>query len=129
MTKLNQTSVKRPLSPHLSIYKPQITSVLSISHRLTGVALYVGTVFLALWTILSVYGCASCINPLIKTPVGYGILGIWSLALYYHLCNGVRHLFWDAGKGYEISVVTRSGVLVVIASVAMTLLTWAFAAV
>ena len=116
---------KRPLSPHLSVYNPQITSVLSISHRLTGLALYLGAALLAVWIMLTVYGCADCVNPLIFSPFGLVIIGAWSFAFYYHMLNGIRHLFWDIGKGYEISTVTKSGIAVVIGAVALTAGTWA----
>ena len=112
-------SSNRPLSPHLTIYKPQITSVLSITHRLTGVALLIGAVLLAWWIVFNVYGCGSCINPLGKI-----FLFLWSLALYYHLLNGIRHLFWDMGKGFEIKTVNFTGVLVLILTIILTVSTW-----
>ena len=115
---------KRPLSPHLSIYKPQITSILSITHRLTGFGLFVGSLLLAWWIVLSVYGCASCVNPLITSSVGKVFIGLWTLALYYHLLNGIRHLFWDMGKGFEIKVVNASGVAVVLGAIALTVASW-----
>ena len=125
MSKNKQTNnYNRPLSPHLSIYKPQITSILSITHRLTGIALLVGTILLAWWIIFNVYGCGSCINPLIDSKVGKLVLFLWSLALYYHLLNGIRHLFWDIGKGFEIKVVKFSGVLVVFLTIILTVATW-----
>lgn len=119
-------SNKRPLSPHLSIYKPQITSVLSITHRLSGVALFVGAILLAWWVVFNTYGCGSCVNALVGSTVGQIFLGLWSLALYYHLLNGVRHLFWDIGKGYELKTLYRSGYFVLFGSVALTALSWFF---
>lgn len=114
----------RPLSPHLTIYKPQITSVLSISHRLTGLALFVGTLILAWWIILSIYGNCDCINKIImSTPVRF-LLVLWTLALYYHLLNGIRHLFWDMGKGFEIKAVNKSGIIVVLGAFGLTLASW-----
>jgi succinate dehydrogenase / fumarate reductase cytochrome b subunit len=117
-------SSNRPLSPHLTIYKPQITSVLSITHRLTGVALLIGAVLLAWWIVFNVYGCGSCINPLIASNLGKIFLFLWSLALYYHLLNGIRHLFWDMGKGFEIKTVNFTGVLVLILTIILTVSTW-----
>jgi len=125
MSEKNQNNnSKRPLSPHLTIYKPQITSVLSISHRLTGLALFVGTLILAWWIILSIYGNCDCINQIItSTPVRF-FLVLWTLALYYHLLNGIRHLFWDMGKGFEIETVNKSGILVILGAVGLTLSSW-----
>jgi len=114
----------RPLSPHLSIYKPQITSVLSILHRITGFCLYFGMLALALWVVLNVYGYGEWINQCLYSFYGKILMFLWSLALYYHLCNGIRHLYWDMGKGFALSAVTRSGVLVLLATVGLTGLTW-----
>lgn len=115
---------KRPLSPHLTIYKPQISSVLSISHRISGFTLYIGSLLLGLWVALSAYGCARCINPLIDSIPGRMLMFLWSLALYYHLLNGIRHLFWDFGKGYEIKNLNASGLAVVFGAVVLTALSW-----
>lgn len=122
MSKVNKD--KRPLSPHIGIYKPQITSILSITHRITGFALYVGALLLAVWIIANVYGCASCINPLISSSFGKIILILWSFALFYHMLNGIRHLFWDMGKGFEIKTVNITGIIVVIGAVFMTVASW-----
>ena len=114
----------RPLSPHIGIYKPQITSILSISHRISGLALYAGAILLAWWIIANIYGCGSCINALITSTVGTVVLVLWSLALFYHMLNGIRHLFWDMGKGFEIKTVNRTGILVIIGALLMTVLSW-----
>lgn len=118
---------QRPLSPHLQIYKPQITSVLSITHRATGVALSVGTLVLVAWLWAAAYSapCYQWLTAQLKTPVGLALLGGWSLAFYYHLGNGIRHLFWDAGKGFSIPAVYRSGALVLLFAAVMTAGTWA----
>ena len=115
---------QRPLSPHLSIYKPQITSILSIAHRFSGVVLFAGSWLLALWVIFSTYGCASCFNTLIASIYGQIALFLWSAALYYHLLNGIRHLFWDIGMGFEIKTVSRSGVAVLVGTLALLAGTW-----
>lgn len=117
---------ERPLSPHLTIYRPQITSVLSISHRATGVFLFLGSFVLIWGMVLDIYGC-DCIFPLFHTSIGQLALFAWSFFLFYHLCNGIRHLFWDAGKGFEIHQVTASGILVLFASTILTLISWAIA--
>lgn len=116
----------RPLSPHLMIYKPQITSILSISHRITGLGLFLGTIILAWWVFFNVYGCTSCINPLIFSVVGRFFLVLWTLALYYHMLNGIRHLFWDTGKGFELKTLRKSGIFVVLGAVVLTLASWLY---
>ncbi len=118
---------KRPLSPHIGIYKPQITSVLSITHRITGFGLYIGALLLAWWIIANVYGCGNCINSFIASDIGVAFLVLWSMALYYHLLNGIRHLFWDMGKGFEIKTVNRSGIAVLAGTLILTLVSWGFA--
>jgi len=120
-----QQARKRPLSPHLSIYRPQITSVLSIMHRFTGVILFAGVVLFAWWVIANVYGCGRCVNGLLFTDTGKVIWVLFTLALYYHLLNGIRHLCWDVGKGYALRTVTISGWLVLCGTVVLTVLTWA----
>lgn len=123
----NKNNGQRPLSPHLGIYKPQITSMLSISHRISGFALFVGAILLGWWLVLNIYGCGSCINNLVFSPVGKIFILAWSAALYYHLLNGVRHLCWDIGKGYEIATVNKTGALVLILALALTAATWVIA--
>jgi succinate dehydrogenase / fumarate reductase cytochrome b subunit len=118
----------RPLSPHLQIYRPQITSVLSILHRITGFALSVGLLLLAGLIISAAFGQQSfdLVRGQMGTWYGYILLMGWSWAFYYHLCNGIRHLFWDMGKGFELSTVTTSGWAVVLASLTMTAVTWVY---
>ncbi|EDP62793.1 succinate dehydrogenase, cytochrome b subunit [alpha proteobacterium BAL199] len=122
---------RRPLSPHLQIYKPQLTSVLSISHRATGVGLAAGLLLLTWWLLAAAAGPDSfaVVQDFLGSWLGYLILFGFSYALMFHLCNGVRHLFWDAGWGFELDTVYKSGWAVVIASVALTVLAWAIAIV
>ena len=112
------SSGNRPLSPHLQVYRPQLTSMLSILHRLTGVALAVGTLLLVYWLAAAASGpeAFAVARGLIGSVIGRLLLLGWTFALFYHLCNGIRHLFWDAGYGFELAAVYRSGWLVVIAS-------------
>jgi succinate dehydrogenase / fumarate reductase, cytochrome b subunit len=119
-------SSNRPLSPHLQVYRPQITSTLSILHRLTGIALAVGTLLLTWWLVAAAAGpeAFATAQGLIGSLFGQLLLFGWSFAFFYHLCNGIRHLTWDAGYGFEIETATRSGWLVVIASVVLTLVAW-----
>ena len=120
------TSQDRPLSPHLQVYRPQLTSVLSILHRLTGVALAVGTLLLVYWLVSVAAGAEAyeTARALIGSIFGRLLLFGWSIALFYHLCNGIRHLFWDIGLGYELPVVYRTGWAVVIVTLGLTLLSW-----
>ena len=119
---------ERPLSPHLQIYRPQITSVLSIMHRITGVALSVGTFLIVIWIISLSLGENFYEYYLIfvKSWVGKLILVGFTFALSYHLSNGIRHLFWDLGYGYELNVVFRSGVAVLISAFMLTSIIWAY---
>ena len=104
-------SKTRPLSPHLQIYKLPLPAVMSISHRLSGVALSSGTILLAIWLLCLAGGQESFAIAQMVTSHWFGQLVLfgYSVALFYHMCNGIRHLFWDAGKGLEIESVYRSG--------------------
>jgi succinate dehydrogenase / fumarate reductase cytochrome b subunit len=119
-------SIERPLSPHLQVYRPQLTSVLSILHRITGVALAVGTLLLAWWLLAAASGPSAFASAqaFLASWIGRLLLFGWSFALFYHLCNGIRHLFWDAGLGFELKNAYASGWCVVAASAAVTLLAW-----
>ena len=117
---------QRPLSPHLQIYKPQLTSVLSILHRGCGVVLAVGTIFLTWWLV-----CAVTDDRAFRAAQGFwgswiGLILLfgWTFALFFHLSNGIRHLVWDAGYGFELETAYRSGWIVVGAASALTLVAW-----
>jgi succinate dehydrogenase / fumarate reductase, cytochrome b subunit len=120
------TARNRPLSPHLQVYRPQLTSVLSISHRVTGVALAVGTLLLVYWLVSAAAGPDSyaTAKSVIGSWLGIVLLFGWTYALFYHLCNGIRHLFWDAGYGFELPTVYRTGWTVVASSTVLTVFTW-----
>jgi len=120
---------RRPLSPHLQVYRPQITSVMSITHRATGVALAVGTLLLTYWLVAAASGPEAYAHAQsrLSSKLGLLFLFLWTLALFYHLSNGVRHLFWDAGYGFELETVDKTGKWVIIAAVALTLLAWIIA--
>ncbi|MDJ0982336.1 MAG: succinate dehydrogenase, cytochrome b556 subunit [Kiloniellales bacterium] len=120
------TTQNRPLSPHLQVYRPQLTSMLSITHRLTGVALAIGTFLLVWWLVAAATGpeAYATAQVAISSVIGRLLLFGWTLALFYHLCNGIRHLFWDAGYGYELKSAYASGWAVMAGSVALTLLAW-----
>ncbi len=121
------SAVNRPLSPHLGIYRKQLTSVLSITHRATGVALAAGLLLLAYWLHALAAGpeAYQSAQALLGSIVGRVVLFAFTLSLFYHLCNGIRHLFWDAGFGFEIENVYRSGRAVVVATILLSLLAWA----
>jgi len=118
--------MNRPISPHLQIYKPQLTSVLSITHRATGVFLSLGIPLFVYWVWSLEQGpeAYATARAFIGSVFGRALLFFWSFAFFYHLCNGIRHLFWDIGKGFELPDVYRSGWLVVGVSAGITLLTW-----
>jgi len=118
----------RPLSPHLQIYKPQITSVLSILHRMTGVSLSIGSLIIVAWIVSLSLGVESYSYFMSITDHWFSHLALFgfSFALYYHLSNGIRHLFWDAGFGFELKHVYMSGSIVVASAFIMTILTWYF---
>ena len=116
----------RPVSPHLQIYRPQLTSVLSIVHRGTGIVLAAGTLFLVYWlnALAAGAGAFDQLRHLMGAWYGQVILLGFSFSLFYHLCNGVRHLFWDAGLGFELETAYRSGKAVVAVSLLLTAATW-----
>jgi len=120
------TLVRRPLSPHLQVYRPQITSMLSITHRATGVALSVGSLVLTWWLVAAASSDAAygTVSAVIRNPFGLLLLFGWTAALWYHFCNGIRHLAWDAGYGFDLPSTHRSGWAVLIAAAALTLFTW-----
>lgn len=116
----------RPLSPHLQVYRWQLTMAMSILHRITGVALAVGTLLLVWWLLAAAAGPETyetariCLGSWLGRLLLFG----WSFALFYHLCNGIRHLGWDLGLGFEIGTAYATGWTVVAASVALTILAW-----
>lgn len=116
----------RPLSPHLQVYKPQLTSMLSILHRLTGVALAFGTLLLVWWLIAAATGPGAydAVQSFIGSILGRLLLLGWTFSLFYHLANGIRHLAWDTGRGFELATAYSTGWLVVIAAIVLTLASW-----
>jgi succinate dehydrogenase / fumarate reductase cytochrome b subunit len=120
------TSDQRPLSPHVQIYRPQLTSVLSITHRLTGVFLSVGSPLLVIWLMMSAAGpqSYSAVHAFLASWFGIVLLLGWTFSLFFHLCNGIRHLFWDAGYGFELEAIYASGWAVVAISAVLTLAAW-----
>ena len=124
---MSQSVNKRPLSPHLQIYKPQITSVLSITHRMTGVFLSIGLLAIVyyFYSLTAGEDTFEATRTMLKSPLGLLFLFAWTFSLFYHLSNGIRHLFWDIGKGFELEDMQKSGWLVIVAALGLTILTWA----
>lgn len=120
--------VSRPLSPFMlgQYYRFQISSVLSFGHRLTGLGLSVGTIFIAVWVMSAVAGpeAYARFSWFAHTPIGLLLLLGWSWALLYHLCNGIRHLVWDFGYAFEKKDVDLGGWIVVVASLLLTAAVW-----
>lgn len=121
---MNKTG--RPLSPHLTIYRWPITMTLSILHRMTGVALSIGLIVLVVWLESIAIGvdAYAMVAGLMNTIIGKLMLLGLSFAFFFHLSNGIRHLFWDVGMGFELHQTNASAWLVVIASVLMTAVYW-----
>lgn len=123
------TQPQRPLSPHLQVYRPQITMVMSISHRITGVFLSLGALGVAAW-LLALAGDTDgfvSITALLSSLPGKLMLFAFSAALMYHLLNGIRHLVWDTGRGLEIPQLYRSGYTVLVLTVLSTAGIWLLA--
>jgi succinate dehydrogenase / fumarate reductase cytochrome b subunit len=114
-----------PLSPHLQIYRPQLTSVLSITHRATGVLLAIALLAMPYWLLSLASGPGVYTALMTHIPTWYGqLLLIGTLfAVYYHLCNGIRHLAWDLGRGLDIGTTYLTGYIVVSASALLTIAT------
>lgn len=119
-------SKTRPLSPHLQIYKLPLPALMSITHRLTGVVLSSGTVLLAFWLVMLSAGelAFATAQMILSHPLAMLVLAGYSAALFYHGCNGVRHLFWDMGKGLTIEAVYRSGKLAIAIAIALCAAFW-----
>jgi succinate dehydrogenase / fumarate reductase cytochrome b subunit len=122
-------NVERPLSPHLQIYRWPVTMATSILHRATGCALAAGTLLLAWWLVAAAAGPEyyAMVQAILGSILGRLVLLGFSWALFYHLLNGIRHLFWDAGHGYSLPVANKSGWAVIIGSVVLTVLAWILA--
>lgn len=116
----------RPLSPHLQIYRLPLPAILSITHRMTGIILSTGTVLLALWIIALAQGpqAFAMAMMVVGHPLGQLVLFGYSAALFYHMCNGIRHLNWDRGRGLEIESVYRSGKITIAMAVILTAILW-----
>jgi succinate dehydrogenase / fumarate reductase cytochrome b subunit len=122
--------MERPLSPFMfpTWYRFQITSLLSIIHRLAGIALAIGSILLTWWLVAVASGgqLFAATHAFIVSPIGMLLLFLWSVAFFYHLSNGIRHLIWDAGYGFDIPDAYRSGYAVLAATAVLTALAWLY---
>ncbi|MFP1630601.1 succinate dehydrogenase, cytochrome b556 subunit [Zhengella sp. ZM62] len=126
--KVSKDALKRarPLSPHLQIYKPIPTMVMSISHRITGVALYGGTILVAWWLIAAASGPVyfDWVNGIYGSFLGRLVLFGFTFALIHHMLGGIKHLFWDMGLGFEKTFATRVAKMQPVAAAVLTVLVW-----
>lgn len=120
-------AVERPLSPHLGIYRLQINMVMSIVHRLTGAALYLGTLLLAAWLIAAAMGepAFATVSAIFGHPLGKLMLAGYSWALIHHMLGGMRHLLWDTGRGLDPRTADALSWLTIVGSLALTAALWA----
>lgn len=123
---MTQATRNRPLSPHLSIYKPIPTMVMSIVHRITGAALYVGTVLVVWWLVAAASGAAyfDWVNAIFGSILGRLVLFGYTWALIHHMLGGIRHFVWDMGYGFEKDVSTKMAWATLAGSVLLTILIW-----
>lgn len=118
---------ERPLSPHLQVYRlPLYGAMMSILHRFTGVALSIGAVFMVAWLWAAAYDSGYFVmwRSFFGSIIGQIMLIGWSAAFYYHLANGIRHLWWDAGRGFDLKSVDKSGMFAFGFVAVATAITW-----
>ena len=117
---------KNPISPHLQIYRWQISSLLSITHRITGILNLLGLIFISAWISSAGIGenLFEYFSVFLKSFIGKFILIGFTWSISYHLLSGIRHFFWDLGYGYEIKTVNISGVIVIVSSLLLTVFLW-----
>ncbi len=121
--------VQRPLSPHLQVYKLPLTAIMSITHRVTGAGLAAGTVLVTAFLLAAASGeqAYNAVAGVASSLPGQVIIFLWSLALFYHMCNGVRHLFWDVGMLLEKDKAMQANYFVLAAALTLTVAVWAYA--
>jgi len=117
----------RPLSPHIQIYKPQVTSITSIMHRITGIFSFIGLIAMCWFIVYNVYFASysggkpcDCIWLKLLHIVKHVIIAGFLFSLYYHICNGIRHLVWDCGKAFDIKTANKTGKIVIAISLLLT---------
>src|SRR5690554_4158260 len=116
----------RPLSPHLQVYRWQMTMVTSVLHRFSGLLLSLGMVLVVAWLVALAAGpqAFASVTGWLASPAGLVLLFLWSVALFYHLFNGIRHLLWDAGWLLELKGAYASGWAMLVLSLVMTAIVW-----
>ena len=116
----------RPLSPHLQVYKLPLPALMSIFHRATGVFLTIGTILLSTWIISLATGADDFagVRSFMGSFIGQLLLLGWTFSLFYHLLNGIRHLYWDMGRGFEMKSVYTSGYLTLAGAAVLTIMVW-----
>jgi len=122
-------STNRPLSPHLQVYRLPLTGIISITHRATGVFLTLGTLLLVCWLMSAAAGAESfaSVQGFMSSTFGMLILLGWTFALFFHLCHGVRHLIWDAGRSFEKETMDQYAMVEIGISAVLTFFLWALA--
>jgi succinate dehydrogenase / fumarate reductase cytochrome b subunit len=118
----------RPLSPHLQIYSPLINMMMSIMHRITGAALYLGTVIMVCWLLAIATGRGNyeLFMGLLRSPIGLAVMAGYTWALVHHALGGIRHLIWDTGRGFSLGIVNTLSWLTILGSLAITAGIWAY---
>lgn len=121
--------VPRPTSPHLQVYRLPLTALISITHRITGVAMALGTIIVTAFLLAAATGeqAYNTVAFIAGSPFGQLVLFLWSAALYFHLCSGIRHLIWDTGRLLEKNSAMKANYILIGAAAILTLLTWAYA--
>lgn len=127
MTHANSKDGKnRPISPHLSIYRPQTNMVMSILHRITGSIVYLGTLLLAAWLVSAAIGpdAFNYVSGLLGSWIGKFVLLGYTWALMHHMLGGIRHLIWDTGRGFSVATVNLLSNATIVGSLVLTALIW-----
>ncbi|MCP4187689.1 MAG: succinate dehydrogenase, cytochrome b556 subunit [Gammaproteobacteria bacterium] len=123
------TSSPHPTSPHLQIYRLPLSALLSVTHRASGVFLAIAALLL-IWALVALAGGPESwesTRTLLQSWIGQLFLLGLTFALYFHFCNGIRHLFWDVGKGFEVETVDKTAKLAIVVSIVLTIATWVVA--
>ncbi|MCP5145407.1 MAG: succinate dehydrogenase, cytochrome b556 subunit [Gammaproteobacteria bacterium] len=117
-------AIQRPISPHISIYRWELTMVMSIVHRATGGALAASMVLVTWWLAAVATGGSyyESARQFLASGLGQLLLLAWSFALFYHLCNGIRHLVWDSGRGFAPATARQSGIIVIVCALVLTVI-------
>ena len=118
----------RPLSPHLTIYRWPLTMILSILHRATGVSLSIGLIIFSVWLFAVAFGeqYFTFLVYMSSSWISKFLLVVWTFAFFLHFCNGLRHLYWDTGRGFDRDRVEMSARIVVFSSLLLTSIFWVY---